>query len=88
MPVAMAGKSSETITAEAEVVFGGGGVFRVGDEGDVAGGGFFDSGNACDLGFGISVFQGGAERRCDFSKFHNSICCSRESYRDTDGDLR
>src|SRR5271157_628048 len=49
---------------------GAGRVFWVCDEGDLPGRGFLYSGNTGDLGFGISVFQCGAEQRCDFSKFH------------------
>ncbi len=49
---------------------GGGGVLGIGDEGDLPGAGLFDSGNAGDLGVGVPVFQCGAQRRCDFSKFH------------------
>ncbi len=66
----MAGKSSETMTAEAGGGLGDGGVLGIRDEGDLSGSGFFDAGDAGDFSVAVRVVQRGVEGGGDVGKFH------------------
>ena len=46
-------------------------VFRIGDESNLPGNGFFDAGDARDVLIGIAVFQCRSQGRCDGGEFHN-----------------
>ena len=71
MPVVTAGKSSETITAEAAVVLAAAAYLGLATKVICSGDRLFNSGDAGNLSLGISVFQCGAQSRRDFGEFHN-----------------